>query len=524
MGKSRFGCGTCRLRRIKCDETTPACLRCTSTGRKCDGPKPKHYIFVATTADRYSSTALSSPTRSLTRSPTIYRSQEENRTFSFYLHQVAPCLAGSQDSTFWQYLVPKICQDCEPARNAVLTISCIFEHPPDTSKLHPKSSLITSQAHAHALEWHSRGLRGFRAAFVAATDPQQLELALLSCILLASIEYASNNVTNAFKLLKSGFEILGAASKSPTSTDVRNILAPMLARQAVLMACFGQMPPPIWFEHFQSVALSPLSVITSLEEARAGLYTCCWKALEFIYRSHKGFVAGIDPTDPSAILPYLQQQEHVFKDLIKWHHYAHLYRIEQNDFFGKQEHLTYSALLMYYHVAYIWLMTCLDLTQMHNDSYTDHFEKIITYAEKIIQASEANRPGQKPPPFSFEMRVVPPLFFAGTRCRHPLLRRKCLNLLRRAPKQEALFAADMNARALERVIGVEEAGEYHRRVETGTWDGKTLPGQEMRCEHVLIHYEDLQGRKTIPKLIYVRGSWRDEHGNNHLRTTTVPLY
>lgn len=35
--KVRTGCQTCKIRRKKCDETKPACLRCTTTGRNCDG-------------------------------------------------------------------------------------------------------------------------------------------------------------------------------------------------------------------------------------------------------------------------------------------------------------------------------------------------------------------------------------------------------------------------------------------------------------------------------------------------------
>ncbi|KAI2613794.1 uncharacterized protein GGS25DRAFT_17386 [Hypoxylon fragiforme] len=35
--KVRTGCITCKIRRVKCDETKPACTRCSSTGRKCDG-------------------------------------------------------------------------------------------------------------------------------------------------------------------------------------------------------------------------------------------------------------------------------------------------------------------------------------------------------------------------------------------------------------------------------------------------------------------------------------------------------
>ncbi|KAF4634012.1 hypothetical protein G7Y89_g4104 [Cudoniella acicularis] len=34
--KSRTGCLTCRIRRLKCDETKPSCKRCTDTQRICD--------------------------------------------------------------------------------------------------------------------------------------------------------------------------------------------------------------------------------------------------------------------------------------------------------------------------------------------------------------------------------------------------------------------------------------------------------------------------------------------------------
>uniref|UniRef100_A0A8H7NN18 Zn(2)-C6 fungal-type domain-containing protein n=1 Tax=Bionectria ochroleuca TaxID=29856 RepID=A0A8H7NN18_BIOOC len=33
--KSRGGCGSCKLKRVKCDETKPACKRCLRTGTKC---------------------------------------------------------------------------------------------------------------------------------------------------------------------------------------------------------------------------------------------------------------------------------------------------------------------------------------------------------------------------------------------------------------------------------------------------------------------------------------------------------
>ncbi|RSL93548.1 hypothetical protein CEP52_013182 [Fusarium oligoseptatum] len=35
--KVKTGCATCRIRKIKCDEGKPFCLKCVKTGRTCDG-------------------------------------------------------------------------------------------------------------------------------------------------------------------------------------------------------------------------------------------------------------------------------------------------------------------------------------------------------------------------------------------------------------------------------------------------------------------------------------------------------
>ncbi|RDW74905.1 hypothetical protein BP6252_06047 [Coleophoma cylindrospora] len=37
MTKTKTGCMTCKIRRVKCDEGKPACKKCVSTGRVCDG-------------------------------------------------------------------------------------------------------------------------------------------------------------------------------------------------------------------------------------------------------------------------------------------------------------------------------------------------------------------------------------------------------------------------------------------------------------------------------------------------------
>ncbi|KAG5920349.1 hypothetical protein E4U42_006223 [Claviceps africana] len=39
--KTKFGCRTCKVRKVRCDETWPACQNCEKTGRQCDGVSPQ---------------------------------------------------------------------------------------------------------------------------------------------------------------------------------------------------------------------------------------------------------------------------------------------------------------------------------------------------------------------------------------------------------------------------------------------------------------------------------------------------
>ena len=453
----------------------------------------------------------------------------ESRAFEFYLYRVAPCLAGTLDSPFWLDLVPKICHANEGARNAVLAISALFENPPGSVCPDPDRHRVLPQ-HYQALKWQLQSIAGFHRSLGQSRDVVQLEIALLSCVLLTSIEYAQNNVHNAVMLLDRGFEVAGSISTGRNYADgeslstIKNVLLPMLARQTVLMASFGHMPPQSWFERFQEIAPTSITSMTSMSDVRAGLYTCLWKSMDFIHSVVVEFTSGADlkAEDPASLIR--SQQKLVLQELMRWYSYFRLFRLDRTDDFGSKERQAIAAMLMYYHVAHVWTTTCLDITHMQLDKNVDHFEAIVRYAESIIEDSERAETTGPSPTFSFEMRVIPPLFFTGLRCRHPLLRRKCINLLRRAPKQEALFEAERNARAIEKVIGLEETTEFREAVSDGTWDGVLMPSQDMRCQHVVVHYEDAEGNKAAPSLIYTRGIQRMPSGELLMNTKTLPLF
>ncbi|KAK5947549.1 hypothetical protein PMZ80_001702 [Knufia obscura] len=492
-------------------------------------------MFVDSGSSRPSSSGRIRSPPSLASSPavaldTLHLTQNESRTLDYFLHRAAPCLAATQDASFWTSLVPRAIRQDTAALNAVLAISCMFEHPPETSDVLRATSAITT-TQSQALKWQSQSIKGFHTSLsqFQPHDKSQTEIALLSCVLLTTIEYQQNNVHNALALLKHGYDMASTIPVSTTSNNIsstiKGILVPILARQTVLMASFGTLPPKKWFARFQSTAPTFISTITSLTDARAGLYTCLFKAMEFAHIARAAYMLDTPP-DMSPLGPLKSQQAAVMAELAQWDKAFFLFNQNRTgkSSLSQQEQLAATTMIMYYNVAYIWTSTEFDATHTAQDSLLHRFERIIQCAETLLDAAKANRSSAPTPtPFSFEMGIIPPLFFTGTQCRHPLIRRKTIELLRRAPKQEALFAAELNARAIEKVIELEEHDSLRYSVANGSWDG-TLPSQEMRCDNAAIVYEMGGGKKLRPKLSFVRGYMRDESGKPATERGAVPLY
>src|SRR3954470_12179261 len=88
--KVRTGCVTCKVRRVKCDESKPFCLKCTKSGRRCDGYVPlKTWVFEVKTRDE------SSTSPSLISSPqSDYADPIESRSLQFFRERTVPILSN----------------------------------------------------------------------------------------------------------------------------------------------------------------------------------------------------------------------------------------------------------------------------------------------------------------------------------------------------------------------------------------------------------------------------------------------
>ncbi|KAG9258452.1 uncharacterized protein F5Z01DRAFT_643240 [Emericellopsis atlantica] len=165
--KVRTGCLTCKIRRVRCDEEKPACKRCTSTGRTCDGYLNTKPVLVA----RDSSNDLSAKRRvspdlqyatSATyagRGPGMAPESvggdarlllpkldpSELRSYRYYVEVVGPSLSGFFDADFWLVEVLRVCHSDASIWHAIVSLGATYECQRDPKALSSLSRFALQQ-------------------------------------------------------------------------------------------------------------------------------------------------------------------------------------------------------------------------------------------------------------------------------------------------------------------------------------------------------------------------------------------
>ena len=102
-----------RIRRIKCDENRPNCLKCESTMRKCDGYMPQ------LSKEKSLCTSLSLQTND---------TECEKQAFYMFRHSTSGLLAGFFDVTFWKEDLLLAAESYLPIRHAVIGLAAAYQN------------------------------------------------------------------------------------------------------------------------------------------------------------------------------------------------------------------------------------------------------------------------------------------------------------------------------------------------------------------------------------------------------------
>ncbi|KAL1894020.1 hypothetical protein Sste5346_006162 [Sporothrix stenoceras] len=483
--KDRTGCITCKIRRVKCDEEKPACKRCTSTGRTCDGyapvtaprrsspsdkqtPKQGQTTAVQhTTSANLPSLACARP-RQFCAGGASVTNQQEHLVFQFFAYTGASSLAGCTDVDFWTRLVPQCAQADAAIYHASVAVGALLmgrHQASSSSSSSSSSSLSLTAPHSElttlAIERQNKAIQSTVRGMVSP-NKRPSDADAMTFIMLFCIEALQGREVEALQLFQHGIQALAAqASKGSSNHRMAPGLAAQLDRLRLQCGMFNggtanAESPVLQKAIARLLSNPPMEPFASLDAARDELSELI-AAVQHTVAARWGDVE--DPaTDP---LNNVMQTQALDTALHGWRARFEQYVSQSNDTTVVP---TASLLRLRYFISRVWMADAPGRSEMaYDDEHVQVlFADIAAEAECYLGSPGVGALGlgSFPPPtiaFTFEMGHIPPLYWALLKCRYPRLRRRLLALLRQAPAQEGLWSRGIMVQVAERVIAHEEA-------------------------------------------------------------------
>lgn len=420
-----------RIRKIKCDEAKPHCLRCTSTRRNCDGYPPEAYRVYSW--DELLSSSAIIPT------PSNGRSNREGRALDFFLHVAAPSLSNYPDKEFWTRLVPMACQQEPAVRHAAIAISSIYEQ-----LRNGRLDALDYPGGQFALDHYNQALSHL------ASKPNSEFTMLFLCILFVCIEILQKNAPAAIEHCRHGISILNNATMTPW---VREKLTPMFVRLSIFPFFFGRTITT--FPSLSDLVTGATAPYTTFEDGLFALDLLQAQSVRFI-RSSDAYRQGI-----MYRLDYPEnlhkEQSDILAALSQWLLDFSIFR-EAYPPTSHDAKATYLETLMKGLVSKIWVGSALDKTEMGYDSQLASFKTVVDAAEEIILLLSPVQPLYSKSKFTFGMGYMPLLYLVVIKCRNLNIRRKALRaMISLSTCQENLWDLSVISATGRRVIELEHS-------------------------------------------------------------------
>ncbi|KAJ5180316.1 C6 zinc finger domain protein [Penicillium capsulatum] len=428
--KSKLGCQTCKIRRVKCGEEKPACIRCTRTGRTCEY-RGQSSISIA-----------SNPLPSLPN--TVWR---ERRAFAYYFQQAAPSVSGGLDNVFWQTIVPQICRSEPAVWDAMISLSALLESPepgPD-------------QNQRDALGWYSRAVSSVRQGIERGRV--DIFVGLISCMIFISVEALQGSTDVALRLYQQGVHLirelrLRVAHKGISALQaswLEDTIVPIFDRLGTVALSVSGIPVSALLRDTDRASLREFP---SLKFARETMILLAGETRIFQLNYEEHISNPLDPGVPTAA-ELLNQQVTLLQGLQNWDSaFSRLMNHLETAGISPQEFGTAASLSTYYEMHLIILETGLSSLQTATDPYLPNFQNIVFQSRIALNASAG--PDGTQPPFTFDIGVVLPLWFTCLRCRDPTTRREAAALIRQAPQVQGVHKTASIATLAEKIIAYEE--------------------------------------------------------------------
>ncbi|KAI1332421.1 hypothetical protein F5Y16DRAFT_357746, partial [Xylariaceae sp. FL0255] len=524
--KSRLGCKTCKIRRVKCDQAQPYCLKCQSTGRKCDGYgdlpldlktelssgqcHPSEKSRRAGSYDSYSSCTTIG----------AYNHQHWNAEYnSFNLQILEPFMVlpvtgpvqaeaicffehvsirhinGYIPCQSWRKALMYFSQTVPSVRHAAIALALVHRHSLDrgSSVDIRRSQALKEELPDEALFHYNRAIQ---LLLNQKTDDktETTAITLLVCYLFTCFDHLAGNDTQAFKHLRGGVELSRSNNKAILDNDdiyydakfpeVDTLICQVtrqIRRLDMQAAIFiTDWTPADIQKTLTSQRLPSESAFRSFEEAADHLQILIARVMRLRYSTEQQLskTSETPPLSPSVeeITPeQLETWSILFENML-----------QQSSFFETYlgTYPAISLLRLQYTIAWTLLSSSGVGREMDYDNFLPQFQQCVSLADEVAAAHKQNT-GSASLTFTPEIGIIPVLYIIGAKCRDPIVRREVLGILRRQSIREASWDNASAARVVERIMEIEEGGGIEeevtiqsmyeipmwRRIETLSWIG-----------------------------------------------------
>ncbi|KAH8647222.1 hypothetical protein BX600DRAFT_532692, partial [Xylariales sp. PMI_506] len=350
----------------------------------------------------------------------------EIRSFEFFQSVVAPMLAGHFDEDIWGCTIAQISISEPAVKHAALALSSWVESGLRSDIDRRKLALIQNSK-----------------AIKAALELKEPTLVLLICILFICQEWLHGQIRSAIIHLNQGLKILDSI-KNP-SPMVTEVIAPIFCRLYLFPMFFGHSSSvPVsstWFQAFTD----DLSVLETKEAALSSL-AGVWVFVISCIRDSEGVRYGTISKSSLPISWYARYQK-ANELMWRWSNaYASLLLQK-----GDTDKCPFRVLWVQYLIARVWLDVALIPGQLSFDKHHDKFESIVENCTVVVEKSGIKKSGA----FSFDIGIIPILFFTGAKCRYAKTRLMALDLLHKMAKRgvrENLWHAESHYEIVKLII------------------------------------------------------------------------
>ncbi|KAK5115946.1 hypothetical protein LTR62_000402 [Meristemomyces frigidus] len=440
--KTRTGCTTCKIRRVKCDELKPSCERCTSTGRKCDGyagpPAASHQL-------------QESPSTALCLD--LCSDSLERQSFHFFRTRTVPCISGYFQDPLWDRLLLQLSQSEMAVRHAVNALGALHEQRQFRFSTGEEEDgvgpAIVPLGSEFVMQQYSKALQGLQ--LLLRSDKMPLDVVIACCLVLTHFEAMRESFVPAIVHVEHAIGILQAK----TAFDARKI-EPSLVRALLCLdiqaaTYLNARMPGLSTYTAASDSILPAS-LHDLQQARDLVNAWTSRMYHFIRVDGDGYKFGEEVGDvPLEIIARSQHLAQIFASLdqLLWDHmHKPAVRLSTREQHG------ISVLRVRVKFNKILAACSVYAESTMYDAYHSEFEDILAICTYVMSSDEAEK---RLISVSLDEGLLHPIFFVATHCRDTHIRHRALTALRHLTRPRTIWHAEAMYRTAQLCIELEES-------------------------------------------------------------------